>query len=235
MPGVKVAEPLAGSDTEAQQHILNNQVQTTRLGGQVLGKRNATEVTEADVREANKTPGATYDAAGQRVGTFQASPDYQTAIQGVKEDPNAVQAGLGKIQKQAAAGPLSGPEFVEQLNFARQKGAWEISNAMEDELERQLNAQGKDGQTVLANLRAARQQFARNYQVRDALEGDQVNAKAIAKAKDANPDIDMGHELETIASANKRLPGSPGFYRAARVAPDTYIRATGESSAKGFQ
>ena len=177
VPG-QTAEKMAGSAKEADKHIANNQVQTTRLGGQVLGLRNATSVTESDVLEANKVPGRTYDIAGQRVGSFTPTPEYQTKLQDVAEDPNAVQAGVGKIKKAAMSGEtIGGPQIVARLNCARQEGGVSsYQNAMEDELERQLNAQGKDGATVLANLRGARKQFARNYAVRDALDGDQVNA-----------------------------------------------------------
>lgn len=209
VPG-QTAEKLAGPDLELGKRQLNNQVQSTRLGGQVLGKTNAHSITEEDVTRANVAPGATYDDAGTKVGTFKPSDSFANTVANIKDDPIAGQAGVAKMLKQVTGGEqLDGPTFVKVLNEVRQRGAYDLSNAMADELEHQLTAKyGAEGsKAILDNLADARQQFARNYLVRDSLKGGQVDASVVNRWDKANPGK-LDGELKTISSAADALPES---------------------------
>lgn len=212
VPGL-TAERMADSSAQAKLHTANNQVQTTRLGGQVVGKTNATEVTPEDVVKANKAPGAAYDDAGIKAGAFQATPKFIDAAAAVKDSPIADQAGVAKVLQAAQRGDvLNGPEFVKVLNEVRQRGAYDLSNAMEDELERQLSTKygGEAGQAILKNVRDARQQFAQNYLVRDSLKGGQVDASVVNAYDKANPGV-LDNELATIARTHDMAPDVTGM------------------------
>lgn len=213
-PGIlnQTGEILSGGNSAiTRANRSDNVARATQLAGDQLGLGpNVTKINIPDLDKTMGAPAADYAATAGKVGDFTPSPNLTNLLsdaqadQSVQAAPASRTAAKNILQTIAAnGGKYSGADAIGDISKLRENPSTRpIANMLEDEMGRQLGAQG-DG-AALTKYQNARRQFAQILTVRDALRGGQVDPQALLAA---DPKLQfLTGNLRGIASAANELP-----------------------------
>ena len=256
----RALEGFAGKLTTAQQASARNQPVTNRLAMQAIG---ADDLTAESLQAVRDRANGAYDALAQ-VGKFQADDSFREALSKaagrqnqLKADyPELVNTEIEKLVQGISGrqefGAQSTIEAVKRLRFdgsankvaadpgkkALGQAQMKIAGAMEDMIERNLQASGQP--ELLTGYRDARKTLAMVYDIEKAINpatGNIEGAKLAARVKQGKP---MSGELRTIADfagafptaakVPERMGSLPGVSPLDFAALGTMSAATGNPS-----
>lgn len=222
----RALEGFAGKITTAQNASARNQPVTNELARKAIG---ATDLSEAGIAQVRAQANQAYDALGQ-MGKFQADAGFAQALDNAGAVSAAMRANFPELVNSKVDDLISGlksrPEFEAQPTIeaikqfradaatnkaaldpaqkAMGKAQAKIAGALEDLIERNLQATGN--KPLLDSYRAARQTLAKTYDVEKALNratGD-VDARKLAQIMQKGRP--MTDDLRTIAEFAARFP-----------------------------
>lgn len=225
VPGSTMQKISETPETEANRNQFNT-THATKIASREINVPETDLITPEHIAEAKKVPGATYTRIGESVPSVQKPLDAtKAALQAVvDEDRPQFQASPAvrrDVQRQLAgleSGKTSGSQLVRDIQFFRDDGSEAslgAAAALEKELEHQLTQQNPKG---LAEYQAAREQFAKIYDVEAATQktGGRLDPQALA-AREAKPDHPgMTGGLADITNAARAAPNSvrlPGIVK----------------------
>jgi hypothetical protein len=189
-----------------------NQVVTTKLAGKEIGVPNATKISAEDAAKFRAAgPGPKYDTVAEKLGYM--APDSAAAdeLNALVADQNPASAlppkartNVDRIVNKINDGGYTGKDWIKDVSWLRENGARDAANALEDMAQRHLTAAG-DTET-LALHRGARQDFAKSYDIQNAIgRGGQIDAQQLRALDDKYPGLLTGN-LKVIATAARELP-----------------------------
>lgn len=178
-------------------------------------------LTPANIKTAKVAPNAIYDAVS-KAGQVPTDTQFASDVAGVTnrtgggsfafdvpQSVDRLKAGYGSVQSFDAADAVSkvrqlradATKNIKAINAPEQnalgyaqKG---IADAIENQLERHLEATGSTG--LMDEFRQARQQLAKIHSVEAAMKGTDVSAKSLGKQLDRG--VPLSGNLRTIANA----------------------------------
>lgn len=198
-----------------------NVTQATQIASRDIGVPETNVILPEHIAEAKVAPSATYTRTGELIPKVENAADQtKAALQAVlDEDRPQFQASAAvrkDAQRQLAgleSGQTSGTQLMKDIQFFRDDGSpasIKAARALESEMENQLTAQNPKG---LADYQAARQQFAKIYDVEASLKNGRLDPQALAAraAEEGHPGMTGGLEdirnAATAAPNSVRLPG----------------------------
>jgi hypothetical protein len=232
-------EKLPGSTIEAntetplmtQQRLARNVTKGTNIAAEEIGAPKTDVITPEHIAEAKKAPGATYDRTGalvENVGGEGRPQVKQETIDGLQsvidEDKQTDMAKAGtrkdvqRIITGLKSGKYPGSQVIKDIASLRDDGSPAALRGAES-LEAELGNQLQDNPKALADYTAARQQFAKIYDVEAITQkyGGRVNFAA-AKSLEHTRNRPLTGGLAEISNAGAALPES--------TAPPSATKAT---------
>lgn len=191
---------------------VTNQIVTTKTAGKELGLPNATKITADDAAAFRKNgPGPVYNQTAEKLGAFSADPtavaeiNSATAVEDAASAlPPKVRTEANRIATKIQSGEYTGADWRKDISWLRENGARDVAGSLEDMAERHLTAQGD--QTTLSAYRNARTDFAKSYDIQNAIgRGGQIDAQKLRALDDKYPGLLTGN-LKVIATAARELP-----------------------------
>jgi len=232
-----------GGKTATQQKaaILNQQV-TDRLARRAVGIGETDDLTSANMQQIRKDEYAKGYEPLNRVGNLQTDPQFNQALDKVLTSytgpgasfPNAIPQPVRDLVQNFRVGQFNSADAVaatrtlrEQANNNIRAGGDNaavglaqraISNALEDQIERSLQAAGNpNAQAMLKQFRASRQRMAVSHAIEDAIVegGGSVNARTLAndlqtRGKYFTGDLDLIARFANVARPVMTPPSTAG-------------------------
>lgn len=211
IPGTTRESIVGPSGIRADANV-KNQTLTTQLAGKEIGVPNATKISADDAANFRKTgPGPKYDTVAEKLGYMAPDTAATDALTALSEDQNPASAlppkarqNVNRIAAKISDGGYTGKDWIKDVSWLRENGARDAANELEDMAQRHLTAKG-DTET-LALHRGARQDFAKSYDIQNAIgRGGQIDAHQLLALDDKYPGLLTGN-LKVIATAARELP-----------------------------
>lgn len=212
-------QSLAGSAKLERSISKKNAATANDLAAQDIGVSGP--LTPSNIKNAKVAPNAVYDSVS-KAGQVKTDAEFASDVAGVAnrtgggsfafDVPPAVdrlKAGYGSVQSFDAADAVSkvrqlradATKNIKALNAPEQNALGyaqkNIADAIENQLERHLEANGSTG--LMDEFRQARQQLAKIHSVEAAMKGTDVSAKSLGKQLDRG--VPLSGNLRTIATA----------------------------------
>lgn len=253
----RVLEGVSGKAKTNQAMAVKNQNVTDRLARQALGLADDTPLTrealQAVRQEAYQTGYAPIRSMGEIVPDFTFKRHAQmltsradNAAKGfgdlAGDDLAPLAEGLSKVKS------FTGDQAVDQIAIFRERASdlyaqgnktlgkayKQAASLIEEQVERQLSAMGKDGAEALKGFRDARQRIAKAFSVESALVegGGKVNAKVLGAALQKGKPL--SGELETIGKFANNFRDVAAVPQSGFSSPITALDAFGAAGMAGM-
>jgi hypothetical protein len=235
-------ERLAGKTRTQQEAAVQNQQVTDRLARRAVGIGGTDDLTSANMQQIRKDEYAKGYAPLNRIGTVQADQQFDQALDNVltaytgpgASFPGAIPQPVQNLVQSYRVGQFDSADAVAATRTLREQARNNIraggdnaavglaqraiSNALEDQIERSLQAAGNpNAQAMLDQFRASRQRMAVSHAVEDAIVkgGGSVNARQLAndlqtRGKYFTGDLDLIARFANIARPVMTPPGTVG-------------------------
>ena len=233
-------ERLAGKTRTQQLAAAENQLVTDRLARRAVGLGENDPLTRANMQQIRKQEYQRGYEPINRVGTVPTDAQFNTALDDVltaytgpgQSFPGAIPKPVQELVNNYRVGQFNAADAVSatrklresaRANMARgdnELGLAQraISNALEDQIERTLQATGNpNAQAMLEQFRASRQRMAISHAVEDAIVegGGSVNARTLAndlqtRGRYFSGDLDLIARFANIARPVMVPPGTMG-------------------------
>ncbi len=218
--GGAVAEGLAGSAKLETAAIIKNSKRADQLAAEEIGVK---DLKGGEFAKAREPHSAVYREVG-RLGEVPAGPEYAAEISSIGRAPGnsfdkAINSEVETLKQQYTVERFNAQDAVQEtreLRFKARKnlksqdpaknelGAAQlkVSNAIENQLERQATALGKTD--LVARFKSARVELAKINSVVGAMRNGRISPEIIAKQLDAG--VPLSGNLRTIAQVAKDYP-----------------------------
>lgn len=233
-------ERIAGKTRTQQEAAVQNQQATDRLARRAVGIGENDPLTRANMQQIRTQEYQRGYAPLNQIGTIQTDPQFDTALNNVlaaytgpgRSFPGAIPQPVQDLVNNYRVGQFNSADAVGATRTLRDaaranisRGDNElglaqraISNALEDQIERQLAQSGNpNAQAMLSQFRASRQRMAVSHAVEDAIVegGGSVNARQLAndlqtRGKYFSGDLDLIARFANIARPVMVPPGTMG-------------------------
>ena len=235
-----LAERLAGKTRVQQEAAVRNQQVTDRLARRAVGIGENDPLTRANMQQIRTQEYQRGYAPLNQIGTVQTDPQFDTALNNVlaaytgpgRSFPGAIPQPVQDLVNSYRVGQFNSADAVGATRTLRDaaranisRGDNElglaqraISNALEDQIERQLAQAGNpNAQAMLDQFRASRQRMAISHAVEDAIVegGGSVNARQLAndlqtRGRYFTGDLDLIARFANISRPVTTQPGTMG-------------------------
>lgn len=215
--GGSLAEGLTGAAKLERSISLKNAKRVNELVGEDVGLKGAKEITQADINRLKVEANKPYSAIAN-TGVRKVSPDYKQEIANIGDRTGgesfkgdvprditrlkAVYSNIKQFTAQDAVNKIrqlrsEATKNIKAINAPEQnaKGHVQraIAEALDNELTRHVESLGKP--ELAANYKAARVQLAKIHTLEDALDGSNVSASELAKAKERGAPLNGNMDL----------------------------------------
>lgn len=233
--GGSLAEGLSGHAKLERSISLKNAKRVNELVGEDVGLKGSKEITQADINRLKAEANKGYSAIA-KTGLRKASAEYRREIASIGDRTGGesfagdVPPDIVKLKKYyESRQQFTAEDAVNKIRQLRSEGSKNIkainapeqnakghvqkaiAEALDNELTRHAESIGKP--ELAANYKAARVQLAKVHTLEDALDGSNVSAAELAKAKDRGAPLTGNMDL--IARAHTEFDRS--FQNAAKV------------------
>jgi len=235
-----LAERLAGKTRVQQEAAVRNQQVTDRLARRAVGIGENDPLTRANMQQIRTQEYQRGYEPLNRIGPIQTDPQFDTALNNVlaaytgpgRSFPGAIPQPVQDLVNSYRVGQFNSADAVGATRTLRDaaranisRGDNElglaqraISNALEDQIERQLAQAGNpNAQAMLDQFRASRQRMAISHAVEDAIVegGGSVNARQLAndlqtRGRYFTGDLDLIARFANISRPVTTQPGTMG-------------------------
>lgn len=248
-----IARDVAGTSGKDALVLHNQKIGNTVVGSDA-GVPHGTDLSYEALEAAQKAPNSVYGRVAAALGQkSELSPAARTQVESAgnranritKGTPDAVAKVTALKDELLSAKDLSGDRIVNELRGLRQEGYTNI--ASEDVSNQQLgsaqldmargleqhitDALPKDGDVSLEQLKAARTALAKNYAVKGALRGKNVDLQAIARIQREDPELltgglkaaaDFANENPTVTGLASKVYSPPSYTKDVMGVPGTH-------------
>lgn len=235
-----LAERLAGKTRTQQEAAVRNQQVTDRLARRAVGIGETDPLTRANMQQIRRDEFQRGYAPLNQVGPVQTDAQFDTALNNVlaaytgpgRSFPGAIPQPVVDLVQNYRVGQFASADAIAATRTLREaaranmsRGDNElglaqraISNALEDQIERQLAQAGNpNAQAMLDQFRASRQRMAVSHAVEDAIVegGGSVNARQLAndlqtRGRYFTGDLDLIARFANISRPVTTQPGTMG-------------------------
>lgn len=235
-----LAERLAGKTRVQQEAAVRNQQVTDRLARRAVGIGENDPLTRANMQQIRTQEYQRGYEPLNRIGPVQADAQFNQALDAVlnryrgagQSFPNAIPQPVEDLVNSYRVGQFRSADAVEATRTLRDAASASmsrgdnalglaqraISNALEDQIERQLAQAGNpNAQAMLDQFRASRQRMAISHAVEDAIVegGGSVNARQLAndlqtRGRYFTGDLDLIARFANISRPVTTQPGTMG-------------------------
>jgi hypothetical protein len=235
-------ERLAGKTRTQQEAAIQNQQVTDRLARRAVGIGETDDLTSANMQQIRRDEYARGYEPLNRIGAVQADQQFNQALDNVlaaytgpgRSFPGAIPQPVQDLVQSYRVGQFNSADAIAATRTLREQARNNIraggdnaavglaqraiSNALEDQIERSLQAAGNpNSQAMLAQFRASRQRMAVSHAVEDAIVegGGSVNARQLAndlqtRGRYFTGDLDLIARFANIARPVMVPPGTMG-------------------------
>jgi hypothetical protein len=233
-------ERLAGKTRTQQEMAVQNQQVTDRLARRATGIGENDPLSRANMQQIRRDEYQRGYEPLNRIGTVPTDPQFNTALDNVlaaytgpgRSFPGAIPQPVQDLIRNYRVGQFNSADAVGATRTLREaaranigRGDNElglaqraISNALEDQIERQLAQAGnQNNQAMLDQFRASRQRMAISHAVEDAIVegGGSVNARTLAndlqtRGRYFSGDLDLIARFANISRPVMTPPGTTG-------------------------
>jgi hypothetical protein len=233
-------ERLAGKTRTQQEMTVRNQQVTDRLARRAVGIGDTDPLTRANMRQVRQDEFAKGYEPLNRIGTVSADTQFNQALDNVltaftgpgKSFPSAIPKPVQELVDSYRVGNFNSADAIQATRKLRESARANldngdnelglaqraISNALEDQIERQLARAGNaNAQAMLDQFRASRQRMAVSHSIEDAIVegGGSVNARQLAndlqtRGKYFSGDLDLIAKFANISRPVMVPPGTTG-------------------------
>jgi hypothetical protein len=254
-PVGRTVEGLSGKIKVQQAAATKNQNVTETLARKAMGMSDDAPITaEAmqDIRNAAYQRG--YDPVAN-VGAFETDKTFQRSLDAIAADytgasrsfGKAVNNEVGDMVDSLRVGAFDAGDAIKMTRILREeankayaagdkalgKATRKASDAIEDQIERGLEAAGKNGAAMLKEFRESRKLMAKAHSVERAIrEGGGVDAKVFGKMLQKGKPL--SDELRTIGLFANNFPEVAGMPKAGWSNPVTALDAFGAAGMAGM-
>lgn len=248
-------EGVSGKVKTQQAHAVKNQNLTESLARKAMGMSDEAPITQEamqGIRNAAYQKG--YEPVS-KVGVFETDRVYMKALDDIAADykgaarsfGKAVPDEVGQMVDSLKVGAMDAGDAIKMTRILREdaskafasgdkalgKATRKASDAIEDQIERGLEAAGKDGAAMLKEFRDARTLMAKAHSVEESIrKSGKVDAKAFAKMLQKGKPLTG--ELKTIGEFARHFPDVAGVPKAGWSNPITALDAFGAAGMAGM-
>lgn len=254
LPG-RMMEGLSGKVKTQQAAAIKNQNVTEGLARKAMGMADDAPITAEAMQGIRNAAFESGYAPVSKVGVFETDRTYLKTLDSIAADYKGAARSFGKAVPDEVAqmvdslkvGAMDAGDAIKMTRILREdaskafasgdkalgKATRKASNAIEDQIERGLEAAGKDGQAMLKEFRAARVTMAKAHNVEDAIrKGGAVDARVFGKMLQKGKPL--SDELKTIGLFANNFPEVAAIPKAGWSNPVTALDAFGAAGMAGM-
>lgn len=252
----RVMEGVSGKIKTAQAAAVKNQTTTEKLARKALGLTEDAPLTAETMQEIRNVAFQRGYEPVAKAGAIETDRVFQSALDNIVKDyqgasrsfPGAVRNDVLERVNSLRTGVMDIGDALSMTRILREeagkayasgdkglgKATRKASDTIEDQIERALQAAGKNGAAMLKEFRGARQLMAKSHSVEQALVegGGTVNAKVLGRALQKGKPL--SGELRTIGAFANNFGDVAGMPKSGWSNPITALDAFGAAGMAGL-